>query len=165
MYRTTTLLVSLALATTLGCSDEEETSAQDTGTGDMAMEDSSMGDMAMGDAGDAIPETMGMSAAGTFYVTYALDGAPGVGDTFAMTVSVFESDESTAVTDAMLTLEETMVAMGHGMDTEPAIATNGDGTFAVSNLAYTMEGVWQYDFTVMSGERMDTIAFAATCCE
>jgi hypothetical protein len=137
---------------------------EDTGA-DMAMEDSSMSDMAMGDTGSSITGTMGASAGATFYISYTLDSAPGVGDTFGMRVSVFESDETTAVTDAMLTLEESMPAMGHGMDQDPDIAANGDGTFAVTNLAYTMEGVWQYDFTIMSGDRMDTISFAATCCE
>ena len=169
MKRITTLRLAISLATLGACSDEEETNETDAGT-DMAMEDSSMGDMAMGDmamgdVGDAIEETMGMSAGGTFYVSYELDSSPAVGDTFAMTVSVFESDETTAVSDAMLTLEESMPAMGHGMETDPEIVSNGDGTFAVSNLAYSMEGVWHYGFTIMSGERMDTVAFATTCCE
>ncbi len=143
----------------------------DMGT-DMAMGDMGGGDMAMGDMGTdmggttAIEGTEGATVNGTFFVSYELnEAAPGVGDTFGMTVSVFESDETTLVADAELALTETMPTMGHGMDTEPTITANGDGTFAVAELAYSMEGLWHYDFTVTSGDRTDMIAFATTCCE
>ena len=159
----------LTLALVVGCSDDNEPTGSETDAtsmGDMAMGDASMNDMAIGDtADDAITATSGTTADGTFSVSYEIDGAPSVGATFAMTVSVFESDGSTAVTDASITLEESMPGMGHGMDTEPEIAANGDGTFAVANLAYSMAGSWRYDFTVRSGERSDTISFATECCE
>ncbi|MFT6395572.1 MAG: hypothetical protein ACJAYU_000314 [Bradymonadia bacterium] len=169
--------VASSLLLLAACGDEEETTADtgtDSGTADAVASDTmdGMGDMGMGDMGadmggmEAIEDTEGASVNGTFFLSYVLDAAaPGVGDTFGMTVSVFESDETTPVSDADLALSETMPMMGHGMDTEPTIAANGDGTFAVANLAYSMEGLWHYDFTITSGDRTDMIAFATTCCE
>ena len=161
--------IFLAVVALAGCSDENETGsdAGDTSMGDASMGDMAMGDMAMGDTAgdDAITATSGSTDAGTFYVSYEIDGSPTVGTTFSMTVSVFESDETTPVDDATLALEESMPGMGHGMDTEPEITANGDGTFSVTNLAYTMAGTWRYDFTITAGDRSDTIAFAVECCE
>lgn len=179
----TALRIALAASSLLAvaaCGDEEDTStdsgASDTGTADtmedmggsdMGMEDMAMGDMAADMGGmDAIEGTEGATVNGTFFVSYELDtDTPGVGDTFGMTVSVFESDETTLVADSELVLAESMPMMGHGMATPPTVSANEDGTFAVANLAYSMEGLWHYDFTITSGERTDMIAFATTCCE
>lgn len=109
--------------------------------------------------------TSGLTDDGTFFVSYVIDGMAMTGTTFSMTVSVFESDMETPVAAAELALTESMPSMGHGMNTSPEISSNGDGTFAVSNLEFSMAGDWEFAFTVTDGDRSDSIAFAYICCE
>lgn len=172
-------LLASSLLLTAACGDEEETTdtgasdtMEDMGGSDMGESDMGMEDMAMGDMGtdmggiDAIEGTAGSSSDGTFFVTLDVpDEPPTVGNSFAIVVNVFEPDETTHVADAELTLTESMPMMGHGMDSEPTITANGDGTFDVGNLEYSMEGLWHFNFTITSGERSDSIVFATTCCE
>jgi hypothetical protein len=53
---------------------------------------------------------------------------------------------------AQLEVVPTMPQMGHGSDQIPILATNADGTFAISNLDLQMAGLWAVTVSVVSLE-------------
>lgn len=166
------LLASLVTAGPLAC-DEHDHSEHDHGTATDAEHDHGMGDMSgdhgMGDMSMTDAEwhqgTEALSDDGHFYVTYAIDGDPGVRDEFTLLVSVYDADQTALIEDAAVTFTPSMPSMGHGMEEDPVVTANGDGTFTVSNLAFSMGGTWLFAIEITSGETTDTVAFEVSCCE
>jgi hypothetical protein len=162
------LLALLLASAPLAC-DEHDHSAHDHGTasdaeGDHSAHDHGMGDMAMSDA-EWHQGTEALSDEGHFYVTYAIDGDPGVRDEFTLLVSVYDAAQTALIEDAEVTFTPSMPSMGHGMEEDPVVTANGDGTFTVSNLAFSMGGTWLFAIEITSGETTDTVAFEVSCCE
>ena len=154
----------------LAACDEDDPAAasEDDGGPDMGMADMSHGDMAMGDMpmGTVHEGTEAETDDGHFYVTWEWDSEsdPAVGDVFSIVVSVYDVDQTELQATAELTFEGSMPTMGHGMDEDPVITPNGDGTFAVTNIAFNMAGQWQFDFVVTVGMMTDTVSFRVDCC-
>jgi hypothetical protein len=59
----------------------------------------------------------------------------------------------------------TMPSHGHGMNTEPQVIANDDGTFGVTGMLLHMEGWWEMtaDVTVMGTTERAT--FNVDCCQ
>jgi len=53
----------------------------------------------------------------------------------------------TAISNLTLTAKPFMPDHGHGPAVNPAVASNGDGNYTVTNLYFFMAGVWQVTFT------------------
>lgn len=76
---------------------------------------------------------------------------PVVGEnTFDVRVLELSGDE--LVANATLTVDPFMPSMGHGSNEEPTITANGDGTFVVTTVVFTMGGDWEVTFRASTPE-------------
>src|SRR5581483_11590220 len=94
----------------------------------------------------------GTSQSGAYTVTACANGAPARGvDTFVFTVA-----DANGVPQPGLnfTVEPWMPDMNHGSPGMPSISDLGGGKYQVSNVVFTMPGVWQLrtTFSSPSGE-------------
>ena len=86
-------------------------------------------------------------------------------DYFDLRVSVFDaSDASTLVVAASITADANMPAHGHGMNTEPVVTSNDDGTFEVAGMLFHMEGEWELDVAVTVDGATEVATFPVDCC-
>ena len=108
--------------------------------------------------------TQAQTDGGTWTVTYTPVPDPIVlSDNFSLLVTVSDSDDLDAT--ASLTINATMPAHNHGMNTEAVVTANGDGTFAVDGLQFHMSGRWRVDALVSSPNRLEESAwFDIDCC-
>ncbi len=89
---------------------------------------------------------------------------------FELQVAVFESDAmQNAVSDADVTVEVTMPAHGHGMNTEPTVTNNEDGTYLVEGMKFHMESQtpaerWEIEVSVDQDGTTDSAVFEVMCC-
>jgi len=74
-------------------------------------------------------------------------------------------DRTTLEPGVSLTIDAEMSAMGHGMNTVPTVTSNGDGTFRVDNMHFSMEGQWEIYVGVLSELGTETATFIVDCCE
>jgi hypothetical protein len=108
---------------------------------------------------------------GNYFVEYAPSPDPiPHNELFTMEVSVWETDaKEAAVTAADVAVDATMPAHGHGMNTEPSVTANGDGTFTVEGMKLHMESPtpaekWVLAVDVTEGESTETASFDIMCC-
>lgn len=96
---------------------------------------------------------------GTYHLMWAPDPDPiPFNDYFDVTVTVTEGGNP--VSDATVNIAGQMPVHGHGMNVDPQVTNNGDGTYTASGLLFHMEGHWQ--LLVDVGEQQ--AVFDITCC-
>ena len=108
----------------------------------------------------------------TYYVEYQPTPDPiPHNELFTIDVSVWETEaKDTPLTDAAIAVDATMPAHGHGMNTEPTITDNEDGTFTVEGMKFHMESPtpeekWVIGVEVTQGETTETASFDVMCCD
>ncbi len=106
------------------------------------------------------------SDAGSFHVRYTPTPSPiPLNDYFEVRVEAFTDAEMTAPAVGMpVTFDAYMPAHGHGMNVEPAITDNGDGTWDVSGLLFHMEGDWQVTVGLEGAGGLESALFDVACC-
>lgn len=166
------LLAALMLA--LGaCSSDESDDTHDHGSHD---HDSGQAhDGHAHDAGDYTPDerTAKPSQNATFFVSYTSDPSPiPFNELFTMTVTVADpAAPETPLTDVdSVSVEARMPAHGHGMNTEPVVTKNDDGTFLVEGLKFHMQSStpaerWEVAADITRGDATDQVVFEVVCCE
>ena len=104
---------------------------------------------------------------GSFVATYTTDPAPITSDAyFAVTLSVFEADGTTVVTDiTSADIDAEMTTHGHGMNVDPEITDNGDGTFTATPFLFHMSGHWTIRFALTQGDITEEGYFDVECCD
>ena len=75
-------------------------------------------------------------------------------------VNVWVSDGPTPTPGLAVDIDAQMPAHGHGMNVDPQVTDNGDGSYGASGLLFHMEGHWQ--LLVNVGE--EQAVFDITCC-
>ena len=129
--------------------------------------------MGCGDKGDDSGEaaetnftTTATTDGGSFVVTYTTDPAPiPSNDYFTVTLSVFDADGTTPLSDAAVVMDAEMTAHGHGMNVDPVVTDNGDGTFSASPFLFQMTGHWTIVFAVTHDGTTEEGYFDVECCE
>ncbi len=104
---------------------------------------------------------------GSYFISYTSDPSPiPENDYFTLTVSVYDNtDQTTLVADAGVTIDATMPQHGHGMTTQPIVTGYGDGTFLVEGMLFHMGGYWQIIVDVDGPMGAETATFELDCCE
>lgn len=103
---------------------------------------------------------------GSYMVSYTTDPSPiPENDYFTVTVSVHDAAGTALVADAEAIVDAKMPAHGHGMNTQPEVTANGDGTFLAEGMLFHMPGYWQITVDVTGPEGVDSVAFEVDCCE
>ncbi|WP_168210903.1 FixH family protein [Persicimonas caeni] len=112
-----------------------------------------------------------LTESGAFYVAYTPSPDPiPFNQLFELDVEVWESaDMANAVADADVSVEVTMPAHGHGMNTEPTVTNNDDGTYLVEGMKFHMESQspaerWEIAVSVDRDGTADTAVFEVMCC-
>lgn len=110
--------------------------------------------------------------AGNFFVSYTPTPDPiPFNELFELQVDVWESDaKETRVSDAEVDIEVTMPAHGHGMNTEPSVTSQEDGSFLVEGMKFHMQSNsaaerWELAVTVDQNGTSDTAVFEVMCCQ
>ena len=117
-------------------------------------------------AEDTTDTTTATTDGGSFMATYATDPAPIPSDDyFSVTLSAFDADGTTALTDAVVEIDAEMTSHGHGMNVTPEVTDNGDGTFTATPFLFHMSGHWTIRFAITQGGVTETGYFDVDCCE
>ncbi len=117
------------------------------------------------DAGN--PTNVAMTDGGSFHVRYTTTPSPiPLNDYFDVRVEAFSDAAMTAPAAGVPgTFDAWMPAHGHGMNVEPTITDNGDGTWDVSGLLFHMEGDWQVTVGLEGAGGLENAVFDVACCE
>lgn len=103
---------------------------------------------------------------GAYWVSYATDPSPiPLNAYFDATFAVFTDEAMTAPASGVIaSFAAAMPAHGHGMNVEPTVTDNGDGTFAVQGILFHMEGDWQMVLSLSGDSGVQTATFDVDCC-
>ena len=151
--------MTFAFAATLmglfGCGSEPKDTASDEhhhGSGSAVLEDANF-------------STEATTEGGTWTLSYETDPNPvPLSENFSMTVTVHDADGRAE--NATLDIDATMPAHNHGMNTEAAVTSLGDGTFEIDGLQFHMTGHWRIHANVDGPEQPEEYAwFDVTCCD
>jgi len=99
------------------------------------------------------------SKTGTFNVSYMSDPEAIAANKIMSWKLKVETADNKAVKDAEITVEGTMPEHGHGMPTQPKVKNNGDGTYLVEGIKFSMTGWWTVTFTIKAGGKTDMVTF------
>ena len=148
----TAFIPLLSLAFAVGCGSEDDDTAGHPHHGGDEPEDVNY-------------TTEATTDGGTWTLTYTAVPDPIVlSDNFSLMVTVSDANDLDAT--ASLTINATMPAHNHGMNTEAVVRANGDGTFAVDGLQFHMSGRWRIDALVSAPDRPEESAwFDINCCD
>ena len=103
---------------------------------------------------------------GSFVASYTTDPSPiPADDYFSMTLSTFEADGNTMLTDATVEIDAEMTSHGHGMNVTPEVTDNGDGTFTASPFLFHMTGHWTVSVAITQNGITEEGYFDVDCCE
>ena len=148
-----TLLAGLALyALASACSTADEAPTR------RAEEPAAVG------GGAPAPWTDGISTLsndGTYRVVYRTlgDGPIERGETFALEVWVLDPAGERSLTDVDLHADAAMPQHGHGMNREPGVSTQDDGSFEVEGMLFHMVGRWELYLDVTRGPLTERAQF------
>ena len=82
-----------------------------------------------------------------------------INETHAWTLHI-ETADSSAVTDAEITVDGGMPAHDHGFPTAPRVTENlGNGDYLLEGVRFNMGGVWVMTLEIGSGDQSDTVTF------
>jgi hypothetical protein len=89
---------------------------------------------------------------------------------FTLAVEVLPAPGTTLEESLALTVDATMPAHGHGMNTVPYVASTTNGVFSVTGMQLHMPGSWRLSFEVVSFEAgvptyLDNGALTVECAE
>lgn len=112
-------------------------------------------------------ESAATSDGGSFYMMYSADPDPiPFNEPFQLVAMVHSgADHSEMYTDFTLTVNATMPAHGHGMNTVPTVTVDPSGMATVDGMLFHMRGWWQMDFVATRGDVTETSTFYVECCE
>jgi hypothetical protein len=107
------------------------------------------------------------SDGGSFYLMYSADPDPiPFNEPFSTYWMVHDgTDRSLMYNDATLTLDVTMPAHGHGMNTVPAVTMDEMGTFTAEGFLFHMRGWWAIEATATRDGVTESATFYVNCCE
>ncbi|MFT4621897.1 MAG: hypothetical protein ACI8PZ_000549 [Myxococcota bacterium] len=146
-----------AVLALVGCGDDGGKDSSDTS-------EDTQGGHGAGGTHDLSTEVM--SDGGSFMVSYmpSVDPIP-LSEPFDLTVMVADATSGDMVMGADLTFAATMPDHGHGMNTEPAITANADGSFTVTGMLFHMEGWWMMTAGITVDSSTEMAMFNHTCCQ
>lgn len=159
------LVLVLGLVCGAGCGEHE---AEDWPTDDETHNEHDAGSSGDASGQDFSEFASGRQAAtvdGSFYVRYTPTPDPiPVSELFTVEVEVYESSQmSSPVSGADLSISAEMPTHGHGMNTEPQVTANGDGTYTVEGMKFHMpsdpQNPWTIDLTVDKEGSSDVAKF------
>lgn len=100
------------------------------------------------------------SEAGLFRASYRSDAETLPLNVLQAWTLALETAGGEPVRDAEIAVETSMPEHGHGMPTTPAVTVNnGDGTYRVEGLKFSMPGWWVLRFKIRAGGRDDAVVF------
>ena len=76
-----------------------------------------------------------------------------------------DGDQVTLLPDAELSIDASMPAHQHGMNTLPVATAQGDGSFLVEGMHFHMTGYWEITAQVTVDSTTETAIFPTQCCE
>jgi hypothetical protein len=87
---------------------------------------------------------------GSYYVIYTTEPeAIPLNETFDVKVRIFDAvDRFRLLTDVRLDIDGRMPDHRHGMNREPRITRNDDGSFLVTGMLFHMPGYWELHFDI-----------------
>lgn len=107
------------------------------------------------------PSTEARSSQGTYRVHYTPNPDPiPLNEHFEIEVRV-ESNHGNTV-PKRIEIRADMPAHGHGINTEPSIQDNGDGTYSVKGLLFHMKGDWELYVDIIDGPLRESAIFPIT---
>lgn len=108
-----------------------------------------------------------MTDGGTWHVRLTPTPSPiPLNDYFDVRVEAFTDEAMTApAAGVTATFDAEMPAHGHGMNVEPEITDNGDGTWDVTGLLFHMEGDWRVAVGIAGTDSFESAVFDVACCE
>lgn len=153
-------MLPLALTLLLACGDKEA----DSGTTDSG-DTHDHTDHGGTDTGTMDTSRTQTSDGGTYTVTWApsVDPVP-LNENFDVDITATPDvmpEGGFTVTRA----DASMPAHGHGMNVEPEVTDNGDGTATAGPFNFMMEGHWVVEVDLTSGDGTETASFNVMCCE
>jgi hypothetical protein len=97
------------------------------------------------------------SNSGTYYVVFAPNPNPvPLNNTFSAHVDVYKNgNKAQRAQGVVLAVDALMPEHNHGMNTEPTIKSNSDGSFDVSGLLFHMPGKWELYFDIQDGRYLE----------
>ena len=102
----------------------------------------------------------GISKAGPQGVTVTLVDATPAPPSLGDNTWTFKAEiDGTALSGADVTIFPLMVDHGHSTPTEPVITDNGDGTYMVNPVNFSMPGYWDTKVTVKTATASDKVSF------
>jgi hypothetical protein len=110
--------------------------------------------------------TEAMTDGGSYSVMYvpSVDPIP-LSEPFELTVSVMDPTSGDVVMADDMMFTATMPSHGHGMNTEPQVVANDDGTFGVTGMLLHMEGWWEMTVDVSVMGTTERATFNVDCCQ
>ncbi len=66
---------------------------------------------------------------------------------------------------AQITVTADMPAHGHGMNQEPTVTANGDGSFLAAGMLFHMSGHWEVIIDLSEGGSTDSARLPLPCCD
>ena len=149
--RLTPLLLSLAVL--VACGDKEADDSADAHEHDHGSHSGG-------------PVTSAYTDGATWNVTYEVPaGSIPLSEEFDLMVTVHAAADATAMaTAATVSVTADMPDHGHGMNQEPVVTANGDGTFLAEGMLFHMEGGWDIYVTVTEGDTVEVAKLSADCC-
>lgn len=117
------------------------------------------------------PSRQALTENGEYYVVYAPTPDPiPFSQLFDMQVDVYETDAmDTRVDGAEVSVDATMPAHGHGMNTTPSVSANPDGGYLVEGMKFHMKSNspderWDITVDISKDGTSDTATFSVMCC-
>jgi hypothetical protein len=97
------------------------------------------------------------SNSGTYYVVFAPNPNPvPLNGTFSAHVDVYQNgNRAQRAPGVVLSVDALMPEHNHGMNTEPTIKSNSNGSFDVSGLLFHMPGKWELYFDIKDGRYLE----------
>lgn len=151
------LLTAPLCALALACSGSE---------GDSAGEHEGHDHDHHGDHGEGETVTMAATDGGTWEVMMTLpDAGVQTSEEFDLTFMVHNASDDSMVMDADLAVTAWMPDHGHGMNQEPVVASNGDGSFTADGMLFHMTGYWEVIADVTVGGSTESATLSIACCD
>ncbi len=125
--------------------------------------DSGQGHRSHQSNGETVSEAM--TEGGSYAVSFAVleQGFP-LSEEFDLAFTVANADKSPAA-DVELSVTAWMPNHGHGMNQEPIVTANGDGTFLVAGMLLHMSGAWDVYADVQFEGTTESATLSIRCCD
>ncbi len=101
------------------------------------------------------------SAMGTYYVSFhPLPDPVPLNQPFTLSVAVYDGvDHTKLLPDTTVEVSARMPAHNHGMNLEPQVTSNGDGTAKVDGMLFHMAGHWELYIDVVRDADIERATF------